>query len=347
MASSQSLSTQPFSDVSQPGADLEQLILSLPQTGGSRLPPDLTFVRVFARSCMYKRYLSICTYPDNTPATVLDHNVLAIFQSTRSTACDIQIPAIGEDFAAINLRLHFDPSQDSFTAQNTSREAALLIQPTKLSASSQYIPPGGNIRLQPGTWSILTSLLPGTSGLSTVLLDLYLRPRNFWVMSEATPIKGSGSKRARTRTQKGSLVKKQKAPSGDRQIQISATSHLVLEAGDGETVYLTGQNRNDNYHITRRDQLASTRSASLYTADYSLRPGQVIVTKTLKIGRGAHITAEQWRREVTTHEAIGRHVSHRQRYGRSFMTLIWHIIALYHTPIWLRCSFFYVVYGVY
>ncbi|KAI3390584.1 hypothetical protein diail_9179, partial [Diaporthe ilicicola] len=115
----------------------------------------------------------------------------------------------------------------------------------------------------------------------------------------------AGSKRYRGDAALSS--KKQKAAAGSRQMLAPTVSHPLLELTDGKTVQITGPGRNDNYQLSRQKHLTSTRSATLYTADYSLRPGQVIVTKALKLTRGARITAEQWQREVSTHEGVGQH----------------------------------------
>lgn len=115
------------------------------------------------------------------------------------------------------------------------------------------------------------------------------------------------------------LKNSQKAPKGSKRrkasksdhsrVQNSAASHPLLEVDDGQTVHVTGQCRDDKYHLTRHQHLASTGSASLYTADYSLRPGQVVVTKALMVGHGARTTAKRWEREVTTHKRVDGHVS--------------------------------------
>lgn len=69
-------STQPFSDVSQPGADLEQLVASLHADGHNTSHPiDLALVRIFARCHRNKRYVTVATYPDGALATTLDHDM--------------------------------------------------------------------------------------------------------------------------------------------------------------------------------------------------------------------------------------------------------------------------------
>lgn len=306
-------STQPFSDVSQPGADLEQLISSLlrpraPEFPSSQLDP--TLVRIFARCYMYKRCISIVTFPDGTPATVLDHDILAVSQSTQSTGCDIEIPSLGEAIMGTHLRLHFDPSQDAITASNLSPDWTVTLQSTTSSAPSrQFLKSGEHLSLQPGAWTILTTPQAGVCSPSVGLLDLCIQPRNFWVSKlGVAPLAYTGSKRRQP--QNSSSSKKQKAATGSRPVQTSAVSHPLLELQDGEQIRMTGQERNDNYQLARHKHLTSTRSARLFTADYSLRPGQVVLTKVLKPRDDARSTALAWMREVAVHDRVGQHVSY-------------------------------------
>lgn len=265
-------------------------------------------MRLFARCHVFKHYISIHSFPDRTPATILNHDILAVSQSTRAIACDIEIPALGATIVGTHLRLYFDPAQDAVTAQNVSKEWTVTVQATASPSSYRQLMPRQEVRLRPGSWTIISSSPNGVSSPSTALLDLCLQPRNYFLPTSAS---GSAERAGSKRRQPNSALssKKQKAATGSRQVLYSTVSHPLLEVTDGGTVQLTGNGRNDNYQLSRRQHLTSTRSATLYTADYSLRPGQVVVTKALKLNHGARSTAEQWQREVSTHQGVGQHVS--------------------------------------
>lgn len=83
------------------------------------------------------------------------------------------------------------------------------------------------------------------------------------------------------------------------------SSNPVLDLSDGQTLQISGPYRRDNYELSRRRMLAATAHASLSTTDYSLRPGQIVVTKVLQ---GKH-TSTRWVQELAAHTAAGNHVS--------------------------------------
>lgn len=300
---SSSQATQPFSDVSQPGADLEQLISTLPSTS------DLDFVRIFARCCLQKRLLFVSTYPGGAPAAVLDHDILGVSQSPRAIGCDVQIPSLNEEILRTHLRLYFHPAKDSITVRNMATTEAVALQSSSLSATSKQLMPGNSIDLAPGAWAIETWSPAEVPRPKIRLADLYLLPRQSATSPvNTTAAEGAGSKRRPEESAASS--KKQKAATGSLAMPPSGTvSHPLLALSNGETVRVAGRDPKNNYQLTRERLVATTRSAVLYAARHSRRPGQLVLTKALKIGPSARHAAENWRREVSVHEGVGSHVS--------------------------------------
>lgn len=303
MSFSSSQSTQAFSDVSQPGRDLEELVNGLASSKADEA------LRVFARSHLENiRYIDVCTYPDMTPAKTLDHGILAVAQSAQTTACDIVIPILRPGTTATHLRLWFDPITDDFVTVNLSGQAPLTLWHLKSLAAVTILPQHQH-RLEPSTWTVLTTAAPNENIECTALLDILLRPRNFCSSSLSLPEAPSGSKR-RASTE-ASSSKKQKADTGALRKEAWAAAHPLFEVQDGQAVQMAGPSRDDNYNITREQHLATTPSASLYTSRLSLRPGQLIVTKALAIRPNTLIqTAENWLKEISTHRGLGPHVSY-------------------------------------
>lgn len=300
---SSSQSTQPFSDASQPLDDLQQLISDIAQT------TNLSFIRIFARCCLHKRYLSISTHPDKAQAANLGHDILGVSQSIRSTGCDIQIPMLDNDVSGAHLRLFFDPARDHITAQNISNTSAVMLQPASSSARSRRLTPGQCMDLEPGPWTLSTCPTPETIRLPPKdMVDLVLQPRQSSA-SSLEPAPGPSTRAGAKRHRDTDISSIKKTAVGQRQIDASSAAHPLIQLSDGETVYVKGQHREDNYWLTRERQLTTTGSAVLYTAQYSQRPGQIVLAKALKVSKSAYSTAEQWRREVSAHGGIGRHAS--------------------------------------
>lgn len=288
-------STQPFSDASTPSFELQQLISNLPRTN------EIGFVRIFARCCLHKRFLSVYTFPDKTLAKSLDHNVLAVIPSTDSTGCELQVPDLDQGHSGTHLRLYFDPVGDGITAKNLRSGGAVTLRSV---TSTVDVPSGQYTYLTSGAWVVSTALRGDTP---VDLVDLYVQPGLKNTPPNGLTLPGqSGSKRRQGEA--ATSAKKQKAVAGSHHVVSSAVSHPILELSDGETLLILGQDRKDNYQLTREKLLAATPAATLFTAKHSERPGQVILTKVLKVNHGAHLTAEQWQQEKSVHEIVSSHV---------------------------------------
>lgn len=143
-------------------------------------------------------FLSVFTYPDNTPAAVLEHGLLAVSQSTKSIRCDIQVPGLSrsDEILGSHLRLYFDPARDEFNSHNVSSGAAAVILQSTSSPTTSWRPtPDQSICLEPGTWTIRISPLAGVDLSPMDLVDLYLQPRRSIASSlDAAPADRAGSK---------------------------------------------------------------------------------------------------------------------------------------------------------
>lgn len=325
-------STQPFPEISQPGTDLEQLIpfladqleASSSSKPSSPIDVDTALVRVFARSLIHHQcFMTITTFPDGVPATVLDHGILAVSQSTRSTGCDIVAPTF-------HIRLWFNPFQDTLTAFNLSQRQILTFH--SKSQGSQRLGSGNSVDLQLGYW-ILAS--PGVGGQPPQeWLDMVFQPRQFQPVSNSIA-EVTGTKRLRKQVEDSN--KHKKTPDGRHTRAPEAGSTSLLQIANGGTVSMSGPRRNDKYSVTSRGRIASTPASSLYKADYSLRPGQVVAVKAYKPTSQAHyFSTTTWHNEVLAYERIGQHVSHRRtaayENGRS---LIQYTTAMHPTTIWV------------
>ena len=309
---SSNASTQPFSDVSQPGADLERLISSLPKSDEVPSRLDLRLFRIFARSHGPKHYLRIYSYPDRILAAKLEHDILAVSQSTQSVGCDINIPAM-DGLPGLELRLYFNPSSDVITVRSMSQHTAVRLKQIKPVELSILLPPLKSAHLQPGTWRLLGPSLPEDA---LAYMDLCLQPRGFCTVPEPVATQTAGSKRLLAEVEESAgpaTTKKQRAPAEARQVQAAtAVTHPLLQLEDGQTAQMDGEGQ-DRYSLTRQKILALTVGASLYIAKYSLRPGQVVAIKALRpcAPEEAQTRARQWMREVSVHQEVSDHVSGR------------------------------------
>lgn len=296
-------STQPFSsDEVLEAVDMALLVHSLMGTRASSSSPpfpiDLGLVRIFARSRVQQHVATMTSYPDKVPATVLDHGILAVSQSSRSVGCDLHA-------ATFHVRLYFNPCQDTLTAHNLSSRTMLVVH--SKSQGSLQLAPRAVANLQPGSWTFVS---PARSNVPEEWLDLFLARPKFWLTPNPTP-ELTGTKRRRGQVQDSN---KHKMAPDRRYIQSSAhESHPLLELSTDDQVSMNGPLRDDKYTVKCRKPLFSNSSASLYTADYSLRPGQVVVVKAFKPTVDISTLAERWHKEVTAHLSAGPHVSHTLR----------------------------------
>ncbi|POS80309.1 hypothetical protein DHEL01_v201292 [Diaporthe helianthi] len=188
------------------------------------------------------------------------------------------------------------------------------------------------VELEPGVWTVLAQT---SDGSAKKLLDVCIQPRKYWIPA-STATDGDAQSTAAGRKRRArqeqiavavdvevagvgavagpaSIYKKRRAAGGEgrhKHRQGHTDTQPLLTMSDGETVHLRGQDNEDCYSLTRCRLLTSTRSASLYTAKISRRPGQVVVIKTIKLRALSAIN--QWQREVRVYKEVGHqpHIAH-------------------------------------
>lgn len=116
-------------------------------------------------------------------------------------------------------------------------------------------------------------------------------------------------------------------PNGRPSKELSvANSHALLDAGEGDTIVVPGVCELDEYQLTKKDPIASSALSSVYTADHSHVPDDIVTVKVLKT-RVANPTdkplvhernvirqADMWLRECQSQEDL-QHKSIVRYYG--------------------------------
>ncbi|KAG6006400.1 hypothetical protein E4U21_007066 [Claviceps maximensis] len=112
---------------------------------------------------------------------------------------------------------------------------------------------------------------------------------------------------------------------GNNEISVS-TGHALLEAEQGETVAVPGVCELDEYHLTKRDPIASTTLSAVYKASHSRISDDIVTVKVLKTrmtnaGDVPHVhernvirQADMWLRECQSQEGL-QHESIVRYYG--------------------------------
>ncbi|KAG5986673.1 hypothetical protein E4U54_005302 [Claviceps lovelessii] len=110
-----------------------------------------------------------------------------------------------------------------------------------------------------------------------------------------------------------------------KQLTLS-TGHALLDAEQGETVAVPGVCEVDEYHLTKRDPIASTALSAVYTASHSRISDDIVTVKVLKtrvanVGDVPHVhernvirQADMWLRECRSQEDL-QHESIVRYYG--------------------------------
>lgn len=305
-------STNPNTEVSLLEVSLAELVSAFPES-------ERAYIRVFVR-CLSgpKRALVVRSKPDDIQAAIWEHDVHAVASSTLGTGCRINLPT---PMGGIKLLVSFDPRRDAMTVTNDSNVDDLHLTPRPSLSPPRRLPPKQSVTAEPGAWTLV---LPGLGpGSSAEVIDLLLqpRPRHVWLSSSETPDHpGAVSKRPRAQDTISSKRQKAQATSSRLITQVQGPSNPLLRIGDGETAEFTGPKPRDNYWIKRLRHLATTAHSSLFTEKYSLRPGQVVVVKSLRQPNASFA----WRNEVRVHEAVSSHPCILRMFGADA-----HVLSLY------------------
>ena len=116
-------------------------------------------------------------------------------------------------------------------------------------------------------------------------------------------------------------------PHGRQSKELASTnSHPLLDSIEGETVAVSGVCELDEYHLTKKDPIASTALSAVYTANYSRVPEDIVTVKVLKTRvanpgdkpyvheRNVIRQADMWLRECQSQEDL-QHGSIVKYYG--------------------------------
>lgn len=246
---------------------------------------------------------TITTFPYGDKAARLDFDILGVTQSARAIGCDISA-------STFTVRLLFSDFDDTVTAHNSKpgQNNTLVFRSAKDSHVSLWLNPGKPQVLQPGIWFIESPKAEPWQRW----MQLYIKPLKPWLITAATT-QVTGVKRIQEEVEDSG---KHKKTADGRHIQTSkpAWNAILQLALDGGAMALTGPDRNDRYtishHKTHHKVVRSTKSSCIYTADFSLRPGQIVIVKSFVPSADYVSLAERWHQEVRAYGQMGQHVSH-------------------------------------
>lgn len=269
--------------------ELQELISAFEAGSTTILRPE--FIRAYAKCPEYE--LSIKTFPDAISAALLPSHLQAVTQSSRSAGFDVNWTTA---YSPFHVRFCYYPQHYQISRQNDS---ASRLRITSRSDGSEYLlDPGTTVEVKPDVYFISVSI----DDVWSHMLELCLRPQHSGIFQRQDP--KTETKRLQTSEPTSSKKHKVAQDHSLRSTQVTS-SNPVLELDVGQTIRVAGPLRNDNYQLTPRRLVAATRSASIYAMEYSLRPGQIVVTKVIK---GQHAPG-RWVKELSVHEAAGKHVS--------------------------------------
>ncbi|KAK3187106.1 hypothetical protein K4F52_004007 [Lecanicillium sp. MT-2017a] len=307
-------------------------------------------------------------------STQPEHKVLAVTQTHRDIKFSVRIPGDSKyDLPRPELwcELYYDPASDRVILLNRSDVPISLVRISQAVPSSppmsdyRVVNPGTTKSLEPGTWRIKVR--------DIAVLDFRIlekRPVKLYEQSTtssqdtSSDVITSSGKRALTPDEDNGRVTRRRLseaagdrnddgvvmflrPSADPLVfslpnggeksskELSATStNALLDAEQGDTVYVPGVCELDEYHLTRRDPIASTALSAVYAASYSPVPDNIVTVKVLKTRvpnaqdkptaheKNIIRQADMWQRESRTQENLN-HGSIVRFYGGDarFLTL--------------------------
>ena len=270
--------------------------------------------------------------------------------------------------------LYYDPASDRVILLNRSDVPISLVRISQAAPSSppmsdyRVVNPGTTKSLEPGTWRIKVR---DVAVLDFRILEK--RPVRLYEQSSTSSQDGSSrtssdlitssGKRALTPEEDNGRVTRRRLsdgadrnddgvvmflrPSADPLVfslpnggekpskELAPTStNALLDAEQGDTVYVPGVCELDEYHLTRREPIASTALSAVYKASYSPVPDNIVTVKVLKTRipnaqdkptaheRNIIRQADMWQRESRIQENL-KHGSIVRFYGGDarFLTL--------------------------
>jgi len=271
-----------------------------------------------------------------------EHKVLAVTQTARDISFSVRIPGelTGDALPRPPLwcELYYDPASDNQILVNRSHVPFTLskvsLQPAGSPGEEYDVNPNFSKALAPGTWRIKVDSsevldfrilekrparlrLPSTSSESslTTLSDMATSTtkRSFVADDDApsTPEKKARGTGADNKEDGVIMFLPPKTnplvfplPTAEKGKELATSSgHPLLDMQADETVEIAGGCELDQYTITKREPIAASSLSSVFTADYSNVPGNVIVVKVLKTRTPANSSNEALAARNVIHQA--------------------------------------------
>jgi len=270
------------------------------------------------------------------------HKVLAVTQTPRDISFSVRIPGERTDDATprppLWCELYYDPASDNQILVNRSHVPFTLskvsLQPAGSPGEEYDVNPGFSKALAPGTWRIKVNssevldfrilekrparLMPplSESSSTTTLSDMVnsTGKRSFVADDDdpTTPEKKPRAVESGNKNDDGVIMFLPPKtnplvfplPTAEKGTEIATSSgHPLLDLQADETVEISGGCELDQYTITKREPIAASSLSSVFTADYSKVPGNVIVVKVLKTRTNANAANEALTARNVIHQA--------------------------------------------
>ncbi|PKS08266.1 hypothetical protein jhhlp_005209 [Lomentospora prolificans] len=303
-------------------------------------------------NCQWQRFLS-----DTESQDQQHHKALAVTQTAKDVKFQVRIP--GENTGLDSrpplwCELYYHPSSDAQILYNRSDIPITLTResnpPADDEVSHHEVNPGTTRALAPGTWRIhindlevldfrilkkrpalvhMPKFNPGAEQVSPPKEVLVFNSSGKRPSTDDVDDSSRNDKKARTgdasdKTKDGVLVCVPVRPASGELVRSNGQALVGLEKG--ETVHIPGTSDLAPYQVTKLDQIASAVASTVYTANCSHVPNQVVTVKVLKTrSAGGNVKphdaersvihqADMWLREYQSQDAL-QHGSIVKLYG--------------------------------
>ncbi|KAK5656983.1 hypothetical protein OQA88_3506 [Cercophora sp. LCS_1] len=271
-----------------------------------------------------------------------EHKVLAVTQTPRDISFSVRIPGEHIDDGLprppLWCELYYDPASDNQILVNRSHVPFTLSKVSQQPAGSpgeEYdVNPAFNKALVPGTWRIKVDgcevldfrilekrparlRAPSTDSSSVALSETVNSPGKRSFVADDDESLLSPEKRLRPsdtgdKDDDGVIMflpPKTKPlvfplPTAEKGKELaSSNGHALLDMAQDDTLEVPGGCEIDEYTITKREPIASSSLSSVFTADHSQVPDNVIVVKVLKTRTQATANNEAMAARNVIHQA--------------------------------------------
>ncbi|KAK0657932.1 kinase-like domain-containing protein [Cercophora newfieldiana] len=269
------------------------------------------------------------------------HKVLAVTQTPRDISFSVRIPGERTEDALprppLWCELYYDPASDNQILVNRSHVPFTLskvsLQPAGSPGEEYDVNPNFSKALAPGTWRIkvdgcevldfrilekrparLRAALSESSSTTTLSDMTTSAGKRSFVADDEEPATPEKKPRATGDDKKEDgviMFLPPKAnplvfplPTAEKGKELATSNgHPLLDMEADETVEISGGCELDQYTITKREPIAASSLSSVFTADYSKVPGNVIVVKVLKTRTNATAANEAAAARNVIHQA--------------------------------------------